>query len=281
MNLIYIFIIVLFAIIYSNYDLQDNNIETFRTTDPIINVPSANVDKLTVAGLNELIYKVYRIDVNAIKNLVYIAQKLQTDGLTIPQDLRVAGGLSLNNGRVKIGIENNTSSYIQLDNLAEGINRQYWRIYHNYKASNTEAGNSIQFYDHSGSNCLAGATQNCEAVFKILPKTVKSGTVATLEADGGIWARNATFDVLKVNTYNVKELHLNNGTKIGGTSNKIIGDIKLGPSGKILGTGGTKGISFATDKVTFDGELTGPTITALRTKMDSILTRLNAMTLTQ
>jgi hypothetical protein len=72
MDLVFIFIILLFVIVYFN----TNETEDFTDTP-------AKIGDMTMSALEEKIYQIYKADVLAIKNLADTATKLQTGGLTI------------------------------------------------------------------------------------------------------------------------------------------------------------------------------------------------------
>ena len=63
---------------------MDNSKNTREDFVDTASDPSTWVFPKTVPELQDTIYKIYKIDVLAIKNLVFLAQKLQTDGITIP-----------------------------------------------------------------------------------------------------------------------------------------------------------------------------------------------------
>lgn len=56
--------------------------------------PMANLDNEQIEQVKKLIYDIYKIDVNSIKNLSEIATKLQAGSLTIPGNLTVTGSIT-------------------------------------------------------------------------------------------------------------------------------------------------------------------------------------------
>ena len=85
---------------------MDNSKNTREDFADTASDPSTWVFPKTVPELQDTIYKIYKIDVLAIKNLVFLAQKLQTDGITIPSksyfkdQIQVSAEDPLNNLRV-------------------------------------------------------------------------------------------------------------------------------------------------------------------------------------
>jgi len=59
--------------------------------------PMANLDDTQKNEVKDLIYSTYKIDVNAIKNLSEIANKLQTAGVTLPGNLIMKGAILADN----------------------------------------------------------------------------------------------------------------------------------------------------------------------------------------
>jgi len=81
-----------------------------------------NLDDSQKEEVKQLIYDIYKVDVNAIKNLSVIANKLQEGGLTIPGDLTVTGKLNVTGDIKGNEISNKTNSLTGLkDNFTKEI----------------------------------------------------------------------------------------------------------------------------------------------------------------
>jgi microcystin-dependent protein len=83
-NIIFFMVILIF--IFHLYWMCTNKIESM-----------ANLDDTQKNEVKDLIYSTYKIDVNAIKNLSEIANKLQTAGVTLPGNLIMKGAVLADN----------------------------------------------------------------------------------------------------------------------------------------------------------------------------------------
>jgi hypothetical protein len=84
-----------------------------------------NLDDSQKEEVKQLIYNIYKVDVNAIKNLSVIANKLQEGGLTIPGDLTVTGKLNVTGDIKGNEISNKTNS---LTGLKDNITNQMTNV---------------------------------------------------------------------------------------------------------------------------------------------------------
>jgi microcystin-dependent protein len=84
-----VFIAILFVFVFHQYFIKLE--------------PMANLDNDQIEQVKKLIYETYKIDVNSIKNLTEIANKLQAGGLTVPGNLTIKGELRVENSNFWLG----------------------------------------------------------------------------------------------------------------------------------------------------------------------------------
>jgi hypothetical protein len=84
-NIIYLIIIAIVYLMYQN--ICNNTIEKMTSESSI------------EEQVNKVISKIYKADIQAIRNLSYISLKLQNNGLTIPGDLTVEGNINMKDGK--------------------------------------------------------------------------------------------------------------------------------------------------------------------------------------
>lgn len=98
-----------------------------------------NTSDITTAVKNE-INKIYKADIESIRNLSLISQKLQKDGLTVAGDLTVDGNITVKKKSVLKGDLTNNSINNKINNINNNLNSKINNINNNLnsKISNLE-----------------------------------------------------------------------------------------------------------------------------------------------
>ena len=106
-NLI-LFIVIIFLLFHIYYKIDQ------------IKEPMADTD--ISSQIKDAVKQIYMIDVEAIRNLSEVANKLQKEGLTIPGNLTVTGNINTNGGITSSNINTNGSITLGKINLSDTEN---------------------------------------------------------------------------------------------------------------------------------------------------------------
>ena len=189
-NIIYLIIIAIVYLMYQN--ICNNTIEKMTSESSI------------EEQVNKVISKIYKADIQAIRNLSYISLKLQNNGLTIPGDLTVEGNINMKDGKSikstgQLRIEPNKELYllpktgtVLADNIK--INGEA-NVGTNLKVTDyigckrldikSTDGTTHFNYDNKSKNYIRGTTNQLDGITKISKISVRQTNEYTPQE--GLW----------------------------------------------------------------------------------------------